>query len=747
MPISQTVIESWKVFISEEPWADLAEWTEFPEILPVVARRCLFPEVSFTKFEYLVGNFVKHFQGLSAGVKSPIAKMRWFIRLQVFNAAEEMLDDWIGIISRTDLEKVLGGTANPTGNLYFTAFGVESELNLKTITESRINDSEYTATGPDDAVVIPRGIGFNVDPLEPTAGIGNRHTQGPRLFSRRPNVDVPDPNSNCSFWTAEQAIEYTIFCDAGKWVSDGTTLPANQLQWRLKKQTDIFSSVPVPSVERDRKTVGEVLREIIPKKSGILTKVVFEVPDSGDTTLNQDKLVFFLEYFSASKTAVTLSGATIPQAPLKIDFDTRTRKDILELTVSESAYEKFDVVVGEGALTTTTFSGLVSFLNPAWGSDDELDFLNPDVSSVDTDGEKQKLADDIRADRKFSEVFRTFVLDSSWAKNPIDSITWSLVPAKVNQTDFASAADIPTIYSTSHLSYLEDNYTHKALLPDMRWPVRPAAGIYNQPLVFVPVNRVPSSGAINFTDSDWAEGSQLNKKGGWFEERQWTVRIETGRSVSVSEDSTYSVGPSISLDVQGGHQLFMARGRAGTVVHLTPQNDPANTKNSGVNYDDFVFTACYETDVRIKYEHPPAPTVISGAPLRKKYLRFDWLRLDVQLPNTITKVDQSGAFVYDTTGVILRDDRRDLFLAVYHAFEANYSLSKRPFSLTLSALEVGDMKPGVFVENIQTAAGTDATNVIISQIEYDFRGFTTRVSTEFEEIDVQFVAYAGRFRR
>lgn len=744
MALTQTQIESWRVYISEEPWADLAEWTEFNEIIPIVGKRCLWPEVSFTKFEYLVGNFAKHFNGLSAGVKSPIAKMRWFIRLRLFNASSTMLDDWIGIISRTDLEKVLGGTTNPTGNLYFTAFGVESELNIRTITESRINNSETTATGPEDAVVIPRGIGFNIDPLDQTATKGNRHGSGPRLFSRRPNVDIPDPNSNCTFWTTEQAVDYLLQCDAGSWVADGSTLPANELQWRIKSQTDIFDSLPIPFAERDRRTVGDVLREIIPKKSGVLVKVIFEAPDSGDTTQNQDKLVFKLDFFSAAKSAIFIGLTTLPSAPVKINFDTRTRKDIIEFTVSESAYDKYDQVIGEGAFATTTFTGLVSYLEPVWANADELEFLNPDVSSVDTDGEKQKLADELRGQRKYSNIFRTWVLDSSWAKNPISSTVLSLVPAVTNMTDFADAADIPTVYSTSNPDYLEDNFTYKPLLPDMRWPVNTFEGKINQPLVFVPVERSPASGTINYSASKWCEGSLLNRKGGWFEERQWTIRTETGRSIS--ENSNFSVGPSVSFEVQGGSQLFIARARAGTVVHLTPQNDPTNTKNSGLNYDDFIFTACYESDVRITDQYPVILSPPSGAPLRKKYLRFDFLRFDVQLPNTVTGTNASGGLVYSTDGVILRDDRLDLSVAVYSAYEI-YSVSKRPFSLSLQTLEGGTLVPGVFVETVITAAGTDTTNVIVSQIEFDFRNFTTKVSTEFEEVDVQQIAYAKQMRR
>jgi hypothetical protein len=40
------------------------------------------------------------------------------------------------------------------------------------------------------------------------------------------------------------------------------------------------------------------------------------------------------------------------------------------------------------------------------------------------------------------------------------------------------------------------------------------------------------------------------------------------------------------------------------------------------------------------------------------------------------------------------------------------------------------------VLTVQTAAGTDTTNTVLSQIEYDFKSFKTKFTTQYEETDV-----------
>lgn len=746
MAVSVTQIEHWEVYVSQEPWKILGSWTAAPDILPVVARRCLWPSISFTKFEYHVGNFVKHFAGLSAGVKSPVSRMRWFIRLRLFNAANDLLDDWIGIISRTDLERVLGGTTNPTGNLSFTAFGVEAELQQITIRDTKLHSSNATVDD-DDFITIDRCIGFNIDPIDGQAVRGNRYTGALWMFSRQPNQDVPDTLNKTMEWDVPEAIKYTLRHDASVYVADGATLPANTLQWRMEEQAGVFSSLPEnPSVERDSRTVADVLNDLVPKKSGIAVKVKFENP-SPSPWVNQDRLVFVLEYFSTASSSIAVGGITIPAAPTIETLDLRSLKDVAEYSMSESAYEKFDQVVCFGAFATTTFTDKVSNLKPAWETAIETDYLNPDVSSVASDGEKQQLADRLRGQKKFEELFRSWIYSDQISNSPVDNEFWSLVPSHLDTTNLTDLTDIPAIYDDGSLDYREDNYSSKELMPDMRWVVERFGTKKNQPMVFVPIDRQPATGAINYTTSKWAEGSTLAESGGWFSQRQWTLRITTGRSVASSNQTNipYRVGPSITLDVSGSSQLMIAKTKAATATHLTPQNDPKNEKNLGVDYTDLIFTACYETDFRPLYEYPPAPTAPSGAPLRRKHIQVPWLRFDVMLPKTVVGVSATGTLQYDTNGSFIRDDRDQLRNYAAAAWQI-YSLARRPFSLTVQVMTFGNLKPGVLVSTVQTAAGTDNANVIVSQVEFDFRNFTTKFTTEFEEVDVQQIFFAASQR-
>lgn len=754
-----TFLNQVRVFLSDALHADLDDWTPSQSIVPISFKKNLFPEISVAKFVYYVGTFPVHFSGVASGTYSPISAMRAFIRLQIwriYDANGDLLEeddqvqieDWIGIVNRTDLENLYGGTY-VAGDLEFTAFGVEAELQHAEISTTHISQS-VIGTSADDYFSISRAVGFNEDFYNHAPG--NMHSysgfSGVPLFSKVPNREIKNGADEelAAQWSVKDAIEYTLRRDLNAYTS-GSTIPANSIQWGFATQTaDLLSALPFPKLARERKTVHQILSELVPKKSGIACRIEFDT-EGADST----KLRFVLSYFSTAKNAFTIDGYTFPKSPSITNLDLRFSRLIDDsFMISESAYDSWDQVIVEGAFITATmtiplYDNSVYGFTTAWSETQEEDFVTPDVSDADSEEEKNKLADQIRNSKKFAEVFRTWVIQYPTFSTPLIEDTvfyFGPDPQLISLTHIPAngTTGIKEAFEETYDDYRIDLY-RKEFLPHIPIPHRLSENRSRVPYSFFMTTREPplpedyetEPEPIDYPNTKFTDGSRLCAGGGWYEGRSWSVRTSVGRAET--RNSETFVGPAVHLDVAGGQQHYLAKEEMESVEFVSPHNDPSTDKVAAIDWKDGFVTVAIETDLRYLAKYPETLDLTTDAPPRIKRVVLDQCRLDFALPGWVSHIGPTGLLNFTETGELLRDDRKLIEVACATIWQMAW-IARRPFTVAFAEINPQSVNVGTFVETVRTSAGVDTTNTIITQIEYDFKTLKTKFTTQFEETDV-----------
>lgn len=730
-----TILEQFGVFTSAEPHADIADWIYQPAILPIGFSRKLFPEISFAKFIYHVGEFPVHFTGLATGVYSPVPLMRMFIRLAIakqfqLGGSWEVVDDWIGIISRTDLENIMAGRDVVSGDLSFTAFGVESELEYRTV-------SKTTIKGTGGNFDIGRGIGFNETYRNVKPGNMSTGPEEAPPFSGSVNREIKDTAGNevSKLWTVKKALQYTVYRDAIK-LNDEMEPEPNEIQWGTRFQTPtLLDGFPNPKVSREGRSVIEIMSELVPKKSGVVCRVGFDTQG-----LDQTKLRFIFDYISTAVEPITVGEFTFPKSPEQFSLDIRDEAIVEQFAMSESAYDSWDQVQVESAFIRVSFSVNMyddSIWN-SWSPVQEEEYKNPDVSDVESPEEKNKAADDARNSPELQEVFRTWVMAGDAFKNPLGgAVDFCLSPLPENITLEAipegGTAGILTAFTNSGTKRFD--ITRKEFLPEHPFEHRPIIGETKSPEVYFLRERFPEDLEldIDYDLSKWVRGDKIGIKGSSHEGRQWNVGVSVGHSESRTAE--LHQGPSIHLDVQGSMSHVIAPDEMKDVEHISPENDPATDLVAGLSWHDAFVSLAIETDLRYTVKIPAELSLTTGAPARVKRVVLEECRLDFVLPGFIRKVDSRGFLVVSEDGKIANDDRKLLDSAAALMWEMN-KIARRPFTASVREVYSRGINVGSVIRDVVSSAGRDDSNTVVSQIEYDFKSFTTSYVTQFEESEI-----------
>lgn len=751
MAVSLTGIETVKVYTAMALHADLADWTETPSILPIGLTRRMFPEVDSAKFVYHVGAFAAHFAGVAAGNYGPVYGMRGFIRIRI-TSGRQVLDDWIGIVNRQDVENMLIHPTYVVADMSFTAFGLNSDLDNTLISSTHIANS-ITSDEETDFFEIRRAIGFNEDPrgVRPGNMQGGSSFSGCRVFARLANQEITDTAGEPynARWSVKQAIEYTLRHDATPFRVQGAqpSARANTFQWgfTLQEQT-LLDVLPFPTVSREGKTVSQVLSELVTKKSGIAARVGWD--NRGD---DPTKLRVIINYISTSASEFRIGTVRFFASPEKWQLNLRMSSPAISFSFSESAYSAWDQVVVESAYVTTTATIPLdddSTLIPAWSSEQEAAYRYPDVSTHIDDEDKNLAADKFRSSRKNAEVFRTWTLNYQYFTSPTGT-NFFIRPSGFFMAPDPDRIDVvslpPGRPQNIRRAYYYDGVSafdqridlyRKEFLPELPIPYDVTDGKPKLPNVFFLTDRYPEDPEepIDYLESGYTYGDKLAKSGSWYDGRSWSVTVSTGNGESKNNDD-HLAGPAIYLDVNGGPQHFIAKSAMEDATFISPQNDVTSDKVQALDFKDAFVTVAMEADIRYTARYPETITLNTDAPAKIKRVVFDNLRLDIALPGYVDRISDDGTIGFSLDGKLLRDDRV-LINNLAKTLWQQASIARRPFSLVMRELTTHGINIGALIEKIYTAAGVDDTNSVVTQIEYDFKDGTIAYATQYEEMEV-----------
>lgn len=219
----------------------------------------------------------------------------------------------------------------------------------------------------------------------------------------------------------------------------------------------------------------------------------------------------------------------------------------------------------------------------------------------------------------------------------------------------------------------------------------------------------------------------------WYMLDDVTLALATGRRAPMSYRT---------IDDQLGFHVNIAPNFGLALNHYTPGDPDKDDLVPTIDYESLIVTAAWHSDAVLHAEIDMPDAQAAGVAARV-------LRIDVpdaefwyQLPNTVVNVADGAQVTGSTKGEILRDDRARL-QAVAALAKAWYTRTRRVVKIHYDNLNYGVI-PGWMLSSIDYATPIDV-NTTITLISWDFTDATTRVETDFAELN--YVSMAGRSGR
>lgn len=736
--------ETFEVYTADDAYADIDDWTLQPALIPVSLEGRVLPGIDVAKFVYYSGDFsARHFDGIPVGVYAKLDLQRQWVRVRITDGTATLVDDWIGIIDRQEDSDFVGGEICAVEQAFY-AYNPAIELTKIRISESLVAKT-FDLDQPDigEAYLAPFGFGFNIDPYGHRLRPGNKNRgdsatmpADPALcFSRAPNAGIVDsePRECADRWTASEALDYTLKNDCPE-----------EIQWLLDGQTEALDGRATPQVLRDRRTVFDVINDLIGRRNGVVGFFQMQQPSAGaaDPTLLECALVIR----STASSPFTIRTYTFPANDDQGSILTKSFVDISTLSIADSGFDRFDAVIAEGAKITTTasvgWSDVVdgSFHN-AWKATVETDYFDgPSVLSGTRD-EKNKAADLYRRQLEFEQVFRDFILSDRFITPVLDNPSgdeFYLSPDASLVSTFVDPTGIPALYEyTTAPSLPEYRFAefYRPIMDEIPHPGK--AGDWFRPFVVFPV--VPEydmGGDLDIDASGWEVGSEVSNGRGEDNPRLWNVQLSPARPRGEWIQECHQ-GPGFSLTVIGGSKNLIARDDLDEVIYIESQNDPAIDTNRALDFKESIVTFTIESDLRVSFQYPASPTAVGNLPLRIRRISHPQSRLDIALPGTILEVDEDGSLITTgTDGETLRDDRNDLDIIAQTFWEWNGG-DKKTVEMAFGQVNPNGFRLGRLISSVQTGCSTETCDSVVTFLKYDFLNYRTEVQTQFEEIDVQ----------
>lgn len=694
-------------------WADT--WDEQPLLECLSIQSNAAPSHSSATFRFRYGGLMMPEIGSRAEDATPTTEARpdligYYVKVVITGIAE-----WYGVIpdSADNRQGVLATV--PTGEQHYNAFGLTWFLEqCKPITQT------VHKTGTGTSQTINRAMPFNGG----TDGknrknrvVWKNYDSTEKCFTDRFKTTAP------LAWKASNAIEY-LLAEFPPKDSTGTVL----ITFELDTDALTFLDYEIPRIECHGRTLWDLFNQIISRQRGLGWHAWV---DTGDDSIK-------LKVWSQNAADITLpGGSTVPENPDTVTYNFDTYKNILDATIATTLLTHYDQVIVEGERAGSVFSvRMNSNMEEGWTTTERDAYDDAATAQTGfgslTDEEKLAANNEYRTQDYLSRVMSYFKLPSEWDGRSDTEPTSGSAPFAFPELDEDGVDDIATSAKFYRHGLRFEPFI--PLLPGIDY----TTGVDSDTNVsdvhggdFIPPIVVFQCDPVNTghtADEGWIHAERLNEA---YESGATMRPFKYSVDVAVQEDQ-----PGLILRTVGAPQHYI--GTDWWTSQGTYEDIPAG---EGLSSEDWIATVYVLQDDFCRGVYPLKASLPTLDLVRQLRLKCPGAHLDYLADGTIVGVSGGELKLNGDGGVWIRDDRQKCNDIARLAFEW-YGTTRRTLNLSFRGIAaIAGFDLGVLVTDIGTGATLETINTVITSISYDLVAGTTRISTQFGEID--FVASVG----
>ena len=701
---------------------------------------------------------------------------------------------WYGIIVEDSMEYFGNEAGGDAGDMTFRAYSLETLFKKKTIEAMYVWD-----TGGTSRKVTGRSVAFNAGRAGDSRSttdlqFANRtaFTDGPTNAQGRTVFDFANslsslPTPRAEQWTALQMLDYIC----AHFSPFSTSLPIVEVR-ADPPLLSFLDTVKPTNVQIDGRTVLDVINQIVDRRRGITWYF--------DPSIANDEIT--LRVVSYADQDLTLpSGAILPGNPNQYRLDWSENTDAETQMIESNNITRYSQVVVTGAPQGAVFTvgAQDGNLIPDWEGQDEIDYNagfsnDPSYAAIADASDKESANDSVRSSERLNHVFTRFAFPFDWDGFAHWGDRIGQVNDVLNSPAFPDTGNSPTGIPTADTigGGVGATDQHEYWQPGMRvqnyLPLKvgfdyssTAATVPNQnlaesypefrkPFLALNLNAAPTTAPAFYVHGDRA--TQVLKANEKENEVNFSASIGPASEQLGIQCKTSELPHSMGV----GTETYFLR----EPIPYPPQftnHPPSQLKQVLIPYTEMMATVYVQCDTPVMMKHPDIPTAGYADTTPILTIRLgDRAYLDWLLPGTVVDVDLNGKLIRSKSNQAsleppqltyraLRDDRvamRDLAQLAFAWYGAqrvvievahnqvvgDYQVGRLVDEITTVA--VGQMLAGQNGEevvgqgtgtNVQGQGGQSFTvNTLVTRVTHDFRSMTTRMNTEFAELD-----FAGLF--
>ena len=678
---------------TKQRWAE--PWVQQPYFHPLACRFAAAPDLPQAHFEWRYG------QGMQAGAggyniwNRSDSLLGWYAKIEIGTPAQVT---WIGTVTDCDDDRqgaIVDGAGNRTltGIQRFTALGLEFLLRRQVVDHCWV----LPYLGLD--FKLPRCLTFN----EPNraGNAGNRSlVRGPRntyLFAE--SLDA----GQATYWRTIDIVEYLLAYHAPI-DRDGVL----RIPFRVADASyGVLPDWDQPVIEAHGRSVAELLDALIDRRRFFGYRFTLNAVEEPA-----------LEAFTFTDKTIALPGGrfvfeSIRQRSLDFDRQAVVRSAVLR----DSETHRADQVVCQGAriVVCGSLSAADGTLEADWTAAEQVAYNSASSGVAGYAGldrhVQERWNSEVRGGDDLSRVFASFRLVKTWHRLLGDGLGGLLVTAYPDPEPGVIA-------------------------PDQMF--RPALRILN----WLPIADSAAAEAAG-TGTEFRRPFAVVKlaEGGEFDEYQVLDRVALDAGTELSGDGrgipfSASLRPAehdaaVWLVISGWPQHALAGGD-----YVPLDADAALTPSVADWRTDLIVTVAFPIDRHLAVSWPPADQLPAADTLRKMLIDFGdeaqghWL-----VKGTVTGTELNGKLIHAAGSQWLRYDGPRLLDLARIAF-AWYSQPRQALEMVVRRIF-----NGLAVGDLLVEIGKDATRTtiqsVVTAIDYDLAVGTTRVTTDFADLDVR----------
>lgn len=696
------------IFIDHQPhqvftrsnWS--GDWTVRHYLYANSVRWAAKPTMDEAELEYRYGDIMRPNTAFFAK-GNPLSIDGHYVKIVIEQGEDR--DDlvWYGVlVERSDELRGSDGTS-PNGRTHYTAYGLEYLLSKLPVVDSHYKTSD------DGESYVNRAIGFNTAIRDAYDG-DSRASMG---STRQGNMsETPGFNDAPVFrkitedgttWSAANIIEYLLAYNA--------PLDSNGNE-AIRFVLDYTSAIEhltwaTPVVEVRKHTVLDLLNELCDRRRLTSWRLVVESDDTVSVVV-----------FTFNASAIGLpDGSTIPANENTVTWNFDSQVEIASAVLMQDRSAKFDYVLVRGERKTSTFTLTTSgALVKDWETADETAYIAGAGVGATVDAIQQANRA-YRASDRFKRVYSYFKLSNSWT-----GTSWTgekVFPELDSAGEVTNTSEkiwLPGLRFNRRLPLQHDvDYSGLKIANDELVDTSPAGSLpeYLAPIILIEAESGKYRHIEKLSTESGTDTTTTSPEFGW------------SAGVRMQDEA-----PGFVLDVRGDAPQHALAGADFTGADATDNAEFSSAQ--ALDWEDITATICMEADSYCQGVWPTGAPLEETDTLRALLIEVPNARLDYVVPDTVVKLDASGARVTSEGGFIT-DDRKRVENLARMAYEW-YAATRYALHVSQNDLVI-DYSVGQLITTIEHGTLARTINSVITDIALDLLQGTASVKTQFGQLD------------